>query len=63
MTFEIEYEIPPLRAIYTGSIIAESQEDAVAKFIKSKPNSTIRKINGEYYEDYRPPVKPNKPMY
>lgn len=63
MTFEIEYEIPPLRAIYTGSIIADNQEEAVTQFIKSKPNGTIRKINGIYYEDYRPPVKPNKPMY
>ena len=43
-TYNIEYELPPLRAIYTGSLDAETESEARELFYKAKPGHKIRKI-------------------
>jgi hypothetical protein len=43
-TFYVEYELPPLRAIYHGEIDAESKKQAVESFKAQKPRHRIRAI-------------------
>lgn len=45
-TFEILYEILPLRAIYQGEIDAESEKEALQEFRKQGANYRLRRING-----------------
>jgi hypothetical protein len=48
-TYLVEYEIPPLRAIYQGEIDALTKRGAVSGFMKAQPHGRIRKINGVQY--------------
>lgn len=43
-TFTIEYETPPLRAIYYCEVDADSDIDARMTFVTEMPQSRIRKI-------------------
>lgn len=43
-TFWIEYELPPLRAIYNCQIQAKNKNQAKRSFLKQKPSHKIRKI-------------------
>ncbi|MCR6096872.1 hypothetical protein HXA31_20515 [Salipaludibacillus agaradhaerens] len=42
--YEIEYEIPPLRAIYSHGVGAVDEETAVKKFKANNPRAEIRKV-------------------
>jgi hypothetical protein len=45
MDFEVVYEIPPLRAIYSTRINADSARDAEGK-IRSNPETASYRIKG-----------------
>ena len=49
--YEIEYEIPPLRAIYNAEIVANSEESAVKCFRINKEKGRIRNINERRVRD------------
>lgn len=44
MIFKIEYEIPPLRAIYSHGIDASDKEIAIKRFKANNPRAKIRKV-------------------
>lgn len=44
MIFKIEYEIPPLRAIYYHGVGAEDEETAIKRFKANNPKAKIRKV-------------------
>lgn len=44
MIFNIEYEIPPLRAIYHHGVDAPDEETAIKRFQANNPRAKIRKI-------------------
>jgi hypothetical protein len=47
-TFYIEYEIPPMRGIFTEKIRTESEDKAKELFKLTHPKGKIRKIEGYY---------------
>lgn len=49
-TFKIEYEIPPLRAIYNCECDADTEDEAVTQFAVEIPLGHIRKIDGQHKE-------------
>lgn len=46
--FEIEYEIPPLRAIYSHGVYATDENTAIQRFKANNPKAKIRKIEVIY---------------
>lgn len=44
MVFKIEYEIPPLRAIYHSGIGAVDEDTARKRFLYNNPRAKIRKV-------------------
>lgn len=44
MIFKIEYEIPPLRAIYRHEVDACDEETAIKRFKVNNPRAKIRKV-------------------
>jgi hypothetical protein len=47
IVFVIEYEIPPLRAIYYTSIKAKNEEQAKEAFFIWHPSAKIRKVDSD----------------
>lgn len=45
MIFKIEYEIPPLRAIYTHGVGADDKKTAIKRFKANNPKAKIRKVS------------------
>lgn len=45
-SYQIEYEVFPLRAIYQVDIEANSEDEALKSFWKSKPRGEVRSIDG-----------------
>jgi hypothetical protein len=48
LAFNIEYEIPPLRAIYQSIVESSSIEGAISNFKSEKPDARIRKVSGPF---------------
>lgn len=44
MIFKIEYEMPPLRAIYSHGVGASDKETAIKRFEANNPQAKIRKV-------------------
>lgn len=46
-TYEVEYEIPPMRAIYLAECDAESEQEAREFIAENEPLWRIRKIKSK----------------